>query len=152
MPRKPLLPETLPVPPTDDGHAGCACDYAGPGPAYNEEAFWYFLAIERKRAERSGRPLLLLLVNVKGGTARIDGAVSSRLFAAMAQCLRETDVVGWYREGRIAGAVLMQGADTQGVVASHQVRERVERALVRRLGRDDSAGLLVRVFREHSTR
>ena len=122
--------------PTDDGRAGCACDYAGPGPACNEEAFRYFLAIERKRAERSGRPLLLLLVNVNGGNARLDEAVSSRLFAAMAQCLRETDVVGWYREGRIAGAVLMQGADTQGAVASHQVRERVERALVRCLRKE----------------
>jgi hypothetical protein len=150
--QEPLLPANLPVPPADDGHESCACDHAGPGPACNEEAFRYFLAIERKRAARSGRPLLLLFVNVKGGTARIGEAVSSRLLAAMAQCLRETDVVGWYREGRIAGAVLMQGADTQGAVTSHQVRERVERALVRRLRRVDSASLLVRVFRLPATK
>ena len=46
----------------------CSCGVAFEGrlgQAYNEEAFRYFLAIERKRAERSHRTFLLLLVDVK---------------------------------------------------------------------------------------
>src|SRR2546427_11929887 len=84
------------------------------GHAYNEEAFRYFLAIERKRSERSNRPFLLLLVDLKkqqGMTARIDADVAARLFSGLWLCLRETDCVGWFREGRVAGALLTQLAD-----------------------------------------
>src|SRR2546427_7764733 len=35
----------------------------GPGHPYNEEAFQYFLEIERKRSELSNRPFLLMLVD-----------------------------------------------------------------------------------------
>src|SRR5207249_10194531 len=81
----------------------CACGVALEGrlgEAYNEEAFRYFLAIERKRSERSGRPFLLLLVDLKeqsGVTVRIDPMVAPKLFSALWLCLRETDCVGWYR-------------------------------------------------------
>lgn len=81
------------------------------GQAYDEEAFLYFLAIERKRSERSGSPFLLLLVDLKeepGVTARIDPTIGAQLFSRLWHCLRETDFVGWYREERVAAAVLTQ--------------------------------------------
>jgi hypothetical protein len=80
------------------------------GDAYNEEAFRYLLSIERKRSERSGRAFLLLLVDLKeqpGASLRIDPIVAGKLFSALWRCLRETDFVGWYREDRVAGAVLL---------------------------------------------
>jgi hypothetical protein len=68
------------------------------------------LSIERKRSERSGRAFLLLLVDLKeqpGASLRIDPIVAGKLFSALWRCLRETDFVGWYREDRVAGAVLL---------------------------------------------
>src|SRR2546422_1060554 len=61
------LTERLPLTPTPGG--GGVSDMGGEsgrlGQAYNEQAFRYFLAIERKRSERSGHPFLLLLVDLK---------------------------------------------------------------------------------------
>src|SRR4051812_32400455 len=78
------------------------------GQVYNEQAFRYFLEIERKRAARANRPVMLLLMELKKSaeTPRIDPALVSKMFASVCRCLRETDVVGWYREDHVAGAVL----------------------------------------------
>src|SRR4029077_9558004 len=79
------------------------------GQAYNEEAFRYFLEIERKRAARARRPVLLLLLDLKEQpAAHMDPILAGKLFSGLWICLRETDVIGWYREDRVAGAVLTQ--------------------------------------------
>ncbi|HEY3044220.1 MAG TPA: hypothetical protein VGJ39_09355 [Vicinamibacterales bacterium] len=100
------------------------------GQAYNEEAFRYFLEIERKRAARLGRPCLLLLVGLKGQprpNMNITPVLATKLFSSLWLCLRETDVIGWYREDRVAGAVLTQFAD--GPPQPEVIHERVTRAL-----------------------
>src|SRR5436190_8496415 len=97
-----------------------SCGFAlqeGSGEAYNEEAFQYFLEIERKRSEISNRPFLLMLIEFErqeGTDARIDPAMAAKLFSVLSLCLRETDFVGWYREERVVGAVLTQHSETDG--------------------------------------
>src|SRR4051812_17235814 len=62
----------------------------GGGQAYHEEAFHHFLEMERKRAEASNRPFLLLLVDFKRrvGPNTLIGAVSdSTVFSALSGCL-----------------------------------------------------------------
>ena len=130
----------------------CSCGYAEgrSGEAYNEEAFRYFLEIERRRSEVSTRPFLLLLVDVKkqpGESPLIPQATVAGLFAGLSLCLRETDFVGWYRQERVAGAVLTQRPDMpQANVAKH-VAKRVRRALSEQLEADVSSRLQVRVYR-----
>jgi hypothetical protein len=101
--------------------------------AYNEEAFRYFLEIERKRSEGSSRPLLLLLVDVKGergGDGVIDAATAAQLFGGLSACLRETDFVGWYREPRVVGAVLtQQHTSSQRTDMLSEISDRVLRRL-----------------------
>jgi hypothetical protein len=102
------------------------------GRAYNEEAFRYFLEIERKRTPRLGRPCLLLLAGLKNQAKpnmRIEPAIAARLFSGLWQCLRETDVIGWYREDRVAGALLTQLADGPLTDVSRLIRQRVSEAL-----------------------
>jgi hypothetical protein len=126
------LPESL-----ESTRQSCSCVFAlaGHGEAYNEQAFHHFLAIERKRSEASARPFLLLLVEFEkhGGVAvPLDPEIASRLFTALAQSLRDTDVVGWYREHRIAGAVLTDlGETTQPIMSmlTTRVREFLQRDL-----------------------
>jgi hypothetical protein len=94
----------------------CSCGVAlngRRGQAYNEEAFRYFWALERERCRRSGRPFLLVLVDLEDPqeNGRIDPPVASKLFSALRLCLRETDFMGWYREGRVAAAVLTELGD-----------------------------------------
>lgn len=101
------------------------------GQAYNEDAFRYFLGIERKRAARLGCSFLLVLVGLKDHQSkpgvRIDPVLAAKLFSNLWLCLRETDVIGWYREDRVAGAVLTQLADGPEVAVS--IRQRVKAIL-----------------------
>lgn len=64
--------------------------------------FHHTLSLESKRAKRSQRPLLLILLNVgdlllgpenQGLVKKIEKALSS--------CVRETDIKGWYQEDKI---------------------------------------------------
>ena len=67
--------------------------------------------MERRRLARSGRPFLLLTVELEARSEVSDPMASSvarRLFATLRACLRETDLAGWCQHGRVAGAVLAE--------------------------------------------
>jgi len=145
---------------SDNGAEPDRCGFAlehETGDAYNEEAFHYFLEIERRRSELSNRPFLLMLIEFTkqsvGSTTEIDAASTGRLFSVLSQCLRDTDFVGWYREGRIAGAVLTQHGEPERDDLSEVVRRRVDQALTRQFPPDRMRRLQVRVYQlsPHST-
>jgi GGDEF domain-containing protein len=122
--------------------------------AYNEDAFRYFLEIERRRAEASGRPLLLLLVDLKKQSepeSVIPGDIADRLFSSLALCLRDTDFFGWYREGRVAGAVLTQHTETSETSVADVVAQRVSAALQNALPTEVSIRVQVRVYHVPAT-
>jgi hypothetical protein len=126
----------------------------GCGPVYNEEAFRYFLQVERKRASRSNSRFLLLLVDLKRDahqSASFEEATIVKLFGAMLPCLRETDFIGWYRQGRVASAVLTQVGETPGVEVSNLVAHRVREALGQNLPSSLSVRLQVRVYQVPAT-
>jgi hypothetical protein len=137
-----------------DASARCTCRVALEGrwgQAYNEEAFHYFLALERSRAERSRRPVLLLLVDLPGqagGSAPMARRVVRGLFAGLCGSLRETDVVGWYREELVAGAVLSEGRDRWRADVAGVVGERVMKALAASVPAEAASRLRVRVHRD----
>src|SRR2546426_11392606 len=108
-----------------------SCGFAlqdGSSEAYNEEAFQYFLEVERKRSEISRRPFLLMLIEFNrhpaGINPEIDAVTAGKLFSILRMCLRETDFVGWYRERRVAGAVLTQHGEPDRDDLSDVVRRR----------------------------
>src|SRR5258706_2527449 len=116
---------------------------------YNEAAFQYFLEIEQKRAGRSKRRFLLLLVDLKehgGSGASFGPASSGKLFSSLKSCVRETDFIGWYRQEAVAGAVLTQLTDTVWTDAARLVVQRVDTALKGSLSPSFVRRLHVRVF------
>jgi hypothetical protein len=126
------------------------CDLArdlGQEQAYNQEAFRYFLATERKRSELSNRPFLLLLAELHQShpAEPMRPTVAAKLFAGLSGCLRDTDVIGWYHEGRVAGAVLthVDGASTD---VSGQIQTRIERSMTAALPPPIAARLQLRVY------
>ena len=118
------------------------------GGAYSEDAFRYFLALEKRRAERSGRSLLLLLVDIASDPAsRVPTSqVADKVFSALRDCVRDVDFVGWYRFGLVAGAVLAQGADSPAGEASAQIADRVTVELSRALPGSAHSRFHVRVL------
>jgi hypothetical protein len=119
------------------------------GEVYNEEAFRHFLAIERARAERSQRPLLLLLVGLHRCPQvgfEVSPEQSSALFSGLGECLRDVDFLGWYRERRMLGAVLTQGLGTPCEDETHsRIAKRVQDVLRSHLSDHLAERLRVRV-------
>jgi hypothetical protein len=106
-------------------------DGGAAGRAYNEAAFRHFLDIERKRAEHPAYSVLLVLVSRRlspGRNATLHHADASALFSALGASVREADFVGWYRENRVAAAVLTYPSSTAPNVIG-RVTGRVIRAL-----------------------
>ena len=121
-----------------------------PGDVYCEEAFQHFLSVERTRARRSDGSYLLVLVSLrkcpKNGV-EFPRAVFSSLLSGLGLCVREVDFIGWYRQGRIAGAVLAQGLDVPDADAPRRIVDRVTKTLSDRLPRSVVDRLRVRVMR-----
>jgi hypothetical protein len=115
--------------------------------AYNEAAFRYFLAVDRRRAKRCRRSLLLVLAAVQespGRSATLTEVTSAALFSGLRECFREIDIVGWYRQGRIAAAVLVQGVKVSGETP-HLIAKRVLSTLKKRLPPAQEQHLRVRI-------
>lgn len=119
-----------------------------PGTACDEEAFQYFLNIERARAGRSNHPIRLLFATLEpdsGKPVEIPAASATRLFQGMRQSLRETDIVGWYRQDRVVGAVLTARDGALGPGMSGHIEQRVGDGLRQGLPAKIASGLRVRV-------
>jgi len=103
------------------------------GRAHNEAAFRHFLGIELRRADRSGHCLLLVLVAVRDSTGRntrLAPLAASKVFSALGTSVREVDFVGWFKEGRIAAAALVQRATPTSEI-QQQIAGRVMKTLQR---------------------
>jgi hypothetical protein len=135
-----MMPESLPS--YSEFPSGAA------GQAYNQTAFRHFLAIERRRAERSGRPLLLVLVTLRGSRVRspLTNATAAGIFRGLGETVREVDFAGWFREGLVAGAVLTQGGSTSDP-ARDQLARRVMQSLRAHLPAAQLRQIRVRVVR-----
>lgn len=74
-----------------------------------EESFQHMLSLERKRAERSRKAFLLMLLDTgdghpgNGTSRRFENVVSTLLVST-----RETDITGWYKDGSILGVMFTE--------------------------------------------
>ena len=89
-----------------------------------------------------------MLIDVKtaeGTHAQIDAA-ADRLFSVLPLCLRETDFVGWYLDGRVAGAVLTQHERPIAADLCDVTRRRICGELDKHFLSDLAQSLQVRVY------
>jgi lipopolysaccharide/colanic/teichoic acid biosynthesis glycosyltransferase len=79
------------------------------GGALSEETFHAMLNRERRRAERSRKPVVLILVDSHAvcksgsGTAHLE-----RLTSVVSDATRETDIMGWYEEDLVLGVMFTE--------------------------------------------
>jgi lipopolysaccharide/colanic/teichoic acid biosynthesis glycosyltransferase len=75
----------------------------------DEVSLHRMISLERKRTERSGKPFLLMLLDMKDGLAsEKNGKTLHKVLAALAQNTRETDVMGWYRTDGVVGVMFTE--------------------------------------------
>jgi hypothetical protein len=106
--------------------------------AYDECVFRHLVAVERSRGGNPQGTALIVFVSLEssdvqataGATMPIPPPVARQMFVGLARSLREVDFIGWYREGRVAGAVLAQGP-----ILTPDVRLRVQHRVTQELYR-----------------
>jgi lipopolysaccharide/colanic/teichoic acid biosynthesis glycosyltransferase len=71
----------------------------------DESAFRQMIAVERKRTERSKAPFLLMLLEADGEEGAKDVKTLDSVTRALLSSSRDTDLVGWYKDRAILGAI-----------------------------------------------
>jgi lipopolysaccharide/colanic/teichoic acid biosynthesis glycosyltransferase len=86
----------------------------------NEEAFHRMVSLERKRTERSGKPFLLMLLDMGNGlqSDKSEKALD-KILSALSLSTRETDITGWYKKNSVVGVMFTEfGAEDRNSILS----------------------------------
>jgi len=74
-----------------------------------EEYFHRTICLERKRAERSGKPFLLMLLDLGSAfPGERNSKVVQNVISALALSTRDTDVSGWYKQDKVVGIMFTE--------------------------------------------
>ena len=101
-----------------------------PGSIVAEELFTRMLRLEQRRTERSGNPLLLMLLDAETTfqtEQRVEGF--QKLVSALSSSIRETDITGWYKNDSVVGVILTEIAVANKSAIQAAVLARVSAAL-----------------------
>ncbi|GAC1664225.1 MAG: hypothetical protein NVS9B4_19560 [Candidatus Acidiferrum sp.] len=118
-----------------------------------EELFLGMLCLERKRAERSGKKFLLVLVDAADILkAKDKNEVLRGLAQAMGSARRETDLAGWYKQDAVLGIIFTELGNLAEATAVKRVTTKVQHALAAHLKKEHlkNVRVAVHVFAENS--
>ncbi len=103
-----------------------------------EELFLGILCLDRKRAERSRKRFLLVLIDAEDAvnTNRQPDVLAGIIGAADA-CRRETDPAGWYKERAVLGIIFTELGTADDAAAIRRLQEKVYAALAAHLTSED---------------
>jgi lipopolysaccharide/colanic/teichoic acid biosynthesis glycosyltransferase len=120
-----------------------------------EESFHTMLTLERRRAERSRKPFVLMLVDanvlVEKKTAN---RLLSRVTSVLLKSTRETDLVGWYEKGVVLGVIFTEICPEGKNPISEILHSKIVNALQGELSHKAMSSLVITVhqFPENSGR
>lgn len=110
----------------------------------NEDAFVSMLYLERRRAERSQKRFVLVLVDVQkalsnGHKDRVVPALSK----ALAESTRETDIMGWYLENNLMGIIGTELGEATNHIIQDCFLSKLRKVFGANLGAKNSSGISV---------
>src|ERR1700747_3365270 len=109
-----------------------------------ETTFHALLTHERRRAERSRKPFVLMLLEMHASQAKSVGAsFSERVKSAIAGATRETDLIGWYEEGRILAVIFAELNVEENVPVAELLRSKIETVLANSVGAKAAARIVI---------
>jgi lipopolysaccharide/colanic/teichoic acid biosynthesis glycosyltransferase len=109
-----------------------------------EATFHALLTHERRRAERSRKPFVLMLIEMHALHAKSVGAVfSERVKSAIAGATRETDLLGWYEEGRILAVIFAELNVEENSPVAELLRSKIETVLLDSVGMKAAARIVI---------
>src|SRR5262249_12621952 len=101
---------------------------------FNVESFIRILQCERKRTDRSQRPFLLLLLELRIGLRnrqRGRRSLVKNVIQSLQSCTRQTDMIGWYKHNTVIGVIFTELHYEEPCIGT--ILERVNAALHARL-------------------
>jgi lipopolysaccharide/colanic/teichoic acid biosynthesis glycosyltransferase len=102
------------------------------------------LTHERRRAERSRKPFVLMLLEMHPVHAKsVASNLSERVSTVIAAATRETDLIGWYEEGRILAVIFAELNLEEGAPIKELLRSKIESALRDSLGPKTAAKIVI---------
>lgn len=108
----------------------------------NETQFGEMLCLERKRAERSRKPFLLVLLDLQKalGNGRATNLIPN-VWASLCSASRDSDIRGWYLQEAILGVIFVEIKPDGPVPVTDVIHAKVTSALSRYL-RSEELGLI----------
>lgn len=119
---------------------------------FDQKTFLRLLCLERKRTERSGRPFVLMLLEVgqllKAGK---DRKILDKTLLALASSTRDTDTKGWYETNHVVGVIFTEINNATGNAVARALLSRVTAALGSTLAIEDinAIRLSFHIYPEH---
>jgi lipopolysaccharide/colanic/teichoic acid biosynthesis glycosyltransferase len=111
---------------------------------FPEETFHRMLTLERRRAERSRKPFVLMLLDAQGVLEHRNGlAFVERFTSAACDATRETDLVGWYKDGAILAVIFTEVSMDGKHPITEVLQAKVVKVLRDRLGHKIVSNLAV---------
>ena len=111
---------------------------------FNEGSFQDMLTLERRRAQRSRKPFVLMLLS----SDILNGSTEKALYEAseaLVPAIRETDLIGWYQKGGVLGIIFTEVGTDVLTVNVRALRDKMLAVLQERLGARKAADLTVSV-------
>ena len=107
-----------------------------------ESVFHSMLTLERRRAERSRKPFVLMLLdaNLENGAAE---EILTQAVSVIVASTRETDLVGWYKHNAILGVIFSEVTATAELPITETLRTKIETAFIKHLGREPAAKIAI---------
>ncbi len=109
-----------------------------------EELFHSTLTLERRRAERSRRPFVLMLLDAHRENGLAKGLLQQAR-SVIAASTRETDLVGWYATGASLGIIFTELGSVEGSEITNSLRIKLTTALQERMGIKMAAKIAISV-------
>jgi lipopolysaccharide/colanic/teichoic acid biosynthesis glycosyltransferase len=119
---------------------------AGSEGILQEETLHAMLTHERRRAERSRKPFVLMLLESPVAHKNGDGTnFLERLITVISGATRETDLIGWYEDGRVLAVIFTEISLEEKTPIAELLRSKVVTALSNGLGHNLASKLIVTV-------
>ena len=110
---------------------------------FGEDVFHAMLALERRRAERSGQPFVLMLLDAhqRNGSSK---KLLNQAVGVVTDSARETDLIGWYKKGAVIGVIFTQ-VTADAPLVTEILRHKVSTALLNALGETTAKAIAISV-------
>jgi sugar transferase (PEP-CTERM system associated) len=100
-----------------------------PASFHGENHFHQALALEKKRAERSGNTFLLVKIEIRDLVETEKGTIAGQIDSLLGSIIRETDIKGWFEHGSIIGVIFTELGDSELVDAEGKILKKIREGL-----------------------